>query len=180
MFRSVTAKSSSEWNLWLKYISQNISPIPFFIAPGKWKQLWGLQRMQPRMNSSKAHLLHQIRAVKGNRLGYPRHPNAPPPPLRLPMNAAIFRPMTHRDNIQVLLGLFGPLAVHRDISSVLLGAVAVVLITGSHTIQQRNVNLELCFIWTCRKTIKSFCFKFFTWLLWNRVSTAEKYTFLPI
>lgn len=130
--------------------------------------------MQPRMNSRKAHLLRQIRAVKGNRLGYPR------PPPRLAMNAAIFRPMTPRDNIRGLVGLFGPLAVHRDISSVLLGAVAVVLITGSHTIQQRNVNVEHGFIWTCRKTIKSFCFKFFSWLLWNRVPTAEKYTFLPI
>lgn len=82
----------------------------------------------------------------------------------------------------VFLGL---LVVYRDISLVLLGAVAVVLITGSHTIQQRNVNPEPCCSWTCRNTIESFSdlfffvFKFFTWLLWNRRSCTWK-TFLSI
>lgn len=78
-------KSSSEWNLWLKHVSWRPQPIPIFIAPGKWKQLWGPWGMQPGMNTTKAHYYTRRLLDQGTKrkqvsviLSTP-----PPPPLLL-------------------------------------------------------------------------------------------------
>lgn len=106
--------------------------------------------MQPGMNTSKAHY-YTSRLLDQNPEGKQvrRSTTSPPPdPWWMLQFSSSWPPEIISEVWWFSLAQSYPLTVYWDISLNLLGAVAVVLIAGSHTIQQWNVNPVLCCSWT--------------------------------
>lgn len=137
--------------------------------------------MQPGMNTSKAHYYTSRLLDQGPKRKQVRLSSAPsPPPNHPPPGPQWMLQFSAPWPTEIISGVWvvfvGLLLLYWDVSSVLLGAVAIMLITGSHTIQQRNVNPELCCSWTCRNTIESFS-NFLVFLILHLIALEQSVSF---